>query len=57
MKPKTSSRVIARINVAKGRIKELQTLINHWEARKNFSFSDTECSLHPLSPACLLFND
>ncbi len=57
MKIQTSSSVHERINVAKGRIRELQTMINHWESGKVDDFWDAECSLHPSSPACLLFND
>ena len=57
MKKETSSNVLEKIGVAKERIKELQTLINHWEGSKHNSFWDTECSINPSSPGCLLFND
>ncbi len=57
MKLKTSSGILEKINVAKGRISELQTMINHWESRKVVDFWETECSLHPSSPACLMFNE
>ena len=57
MKRETSSNVLEKIDVAKKRIKELQTMINHWEADKVVSFWDNECSINPSSPACLLFND
>ena len=57
MKRETSSNVLEKINVAKIRIKELQLMINHWENIKNEDFWDTECSRHPSSPACLIFND
>ena len=53
----TPSNVLEKIDVAKERIKELQTMINHWERGKVASFWDTECSINPSSPACLLFND
>ena len=57
MKKETSSSVLEKIDVAKERIKELQTMINHWEGGKVACFSDTECSINPSSPGCLLFND
>ena len=57
MKKETSSNVLEKIDVAKERIKELQTIINHWEGSKVTSFWDTECSINPSSPGCLLFND
>ena len=57
MKRETSSNVLEKINVAKERIKELQTMINHGEGDKVVSFWDTECSINPSSPGCLLFND
>ena len=57
MKKETSSNLLEKIDVAKERIKELQTMINHWEALKARSFWDTECSLNPSTPSCLLFND
>ena len=57
MKKKTSSNILEKINVAKERIKELQTMINHWEDSKTDDFWDTECSTNPSSPCCLLFNN
>ena len=57
MKKETSSNVLEKIDVAKERIKELQTMINHWEGSKVANFWDTECSINPSSPGCLLFND
>tara|TARA_Y100001968_G_scaffold200309_1_gene183874 strand:- start:173 stop:346 length:174 start_codon:yes stop_codon:yes gene_type:complete len=57
MKREASSNVLEKINVAKERIKELQTMINHWEGTKVVGFWDTECAMNPSSPACLLFND
>ena len=57
MKKETSSNVLEKIDVAKERIKELQTMINHWEGGEVASFWDNECSIHPSSPGCLLFND
>ena len=56
MKKETSSNVLEKINIAKERIKELETMINLWEG-KVASFWDTECSTNPSSPSCLLFND
>ena len=57
MKKETSSNVLEKIQVAKERIKELQTMINHWEVGKVASFWDTECSINPSSQGCLIFND
>ena len=57
MKSKTSSNIHEKIDVARERIRELQTMINHWEGRKTNSFWDTECSVNPSSPPCLIFND
>ena len=57
IKKETSSNILEKIDIAKERIKELQTMINHWEGGKVASFWDTECSLNPSSPGCLLFND
>ena len=57
MKNKTSSNLLEKIDVAKERIKELETMINHWEGGKVSSFWDSECSANPSSPGCLLFND
>ena len=57
MKRETSSNVLDKINVAKERINELQTMINHCEGNKVVGFWDTECAMNPSSPACLLLND
>ena len=57
MKRESSSTVLEKIVVAKERINELQTMINHWEANKVASFWETECSIKPSTAACLLFND
>ena len=57
MKKETSSNVLEKIDVAKERIKELQIMINHWEGCKVHSFWDSECSVNPSYPGCLLFND
>ena len=57
MESKTSLSVLEKIDVAKGRIRELQTMINHWEGSKEKGFWDAECLKNPSSPACLLFND
>tara|TARA_Y100001968_G_scaffold320789_1_gene354277 strand:+ start:1600 stop:1773 length:174 start_codon:yes stop_codon:yes gene_type:complete len=57
MKTTTSTNVLEKIDGAKERIKELQTMINHWEGNRNTSYWDTECSTNPSSPQCLLFNE
>ena len=57
MKKETSSNVLEKIDIAKERIKELETMINLWEDGKVASFWDTECSTNSSSPSCLLFND
>ena len=57
MKKETSSNLLEKIDVAKERIKELETMINHWEGSAVGKFWDTECSINPLSSCCLLFND
>ena len=57
MKKETSSNVLEKIYVSKERIKELHPMINHWEVGKGASFCDTECSINPSSPGCLIFND
>ena len=57
MKKETSSNILEKIDVAKERIKELETMINHWEGIEVERFCDTECSINPSSPGCLLFND
>ena len=43
MKKETSSNILEKIDVAKERIKELQTMINHWEDSEIKDFWDTEC--------------
>ena len=57
MKKETSSNLLEKIDVAKERIKELETMINLWEGGTVASCLDTECSTNPSSPSCLLFND
>ena len=57
MQKETSSSVLEKIDVAKERIKELQIMINHWEGSKFVNYWDTECSINPSSPACVMFND
>ena len=57
MKKETSSNILEKIDVAKERIKQLETMINHWEGVKVDGFWDTECSRNPSSQGCLLFND
>ena len=57
MKKESSSNVLEKIDIAKERIKELETMINLWESGKVASFWDTEFSINPSSPSCLLFND
>ena len=57
MKKETSSNLLEKIDVAKERIKELETMINHWESTEVEDFWDAECSINPSSPGCLLFND
>ena len=57
MKKENSSNIHEKIDFAKERIKELQTMINHWEGGKVASYWDTECSVNPSSPSCLIFND
>ena len=57
MKQEPSSNVLEKINVAKERIKELETIINHWEGIEVAGFWDSECSINQSSPACLLFNN
>tara|TARA_Y100001968_G_C19172410_1_gene626319 strand:- start:467 stop:640 length:174 start_codon:yes stop_codon:yes gene_type:complete len=57
MKKETSSNILEKIDVAKERIKQLETMINHWEGEKVDGFWDTECSRNPSSQGCLLFND
>ena len=37
-KKETSSNILEKIDIAKERIKELQTMINHWEGGKVASF-------------------
>ena len=55
MKKETSSNILEKIHLAKERIKELQIMINHWEGDKGDSFWDSECSLNPSSPCCLIY--
>ena len=57
MKKETSSNILEKIDVAKERIKELQTMIIHWEGSEIKDFWDTEFFINPSSPACLIFND
>tara|TARA_Y100001968_G_C18864970_1_gene484416 strand:+ start:154 stop:327 length:174 start_codon:yes stop_codon:yes gene_type:complete len=57
MKKETSSNCLEKIVIAKERIKELETMINHCEQIEVEGFWDTECSINPSSPGCLLFND
>ena len=57
MKKETSSNILEKIDVAKERIKELETMINHWASIEVEDSWDTECSINPSSPCCLLFND
>ena len=57
MKKEPSSNVLEKIDVAKERIKELQTMINHWEGVEVGGYWDNECSINPSSQGCLLFND
>ena len=57
MKTHSSSAMPERIEVAEKRIIELETLINHWKMEPvDSSFWETECSNHPSSPSCLLFD-
>ena len=57
MKKETSSNLLEKIDVAKARIKELETMINHWESTEIKDFWDEECSINPSSLGCLLYND
>ena len=57
MKKETSLNILEKIYVTKERIKELETMINHWEGTEIDGFWDAECSINPSSPTCLLFND
>ena len=56
MKKESSSNILEKIHLAKERIKELETMINHWEGEKIHSFWDNECAVNPSSPGCLIFN-
>ena len=56
MKNETSSNLLQKIDVAKERIKELETMIKHWESKDVDDFWDNECAINPSSPGCLLFN-
>ncbi len=57
MKKETSLNILEKIYVTKERIKELETMINHWEGTEIVDFWDTECSINRSSLSCLLFND
>ena len=57
MKKETSSNILEKIDFAKERIKELETMINHWEGIEVEGFCDAECSINPSSQASLLFNN
>ena len=57
MKKETSSNVLEKIDVAKERIKELKTMINHWEGINAVVIWEAECSIKLSSPSCLLFYD
>ena len=57
MKKETSPNLLKKDNVDKERIKELEAMNNHWEGIEVEGFWDTECSINPSSPACLLFNN
>ena len=57
MKSQTSFGNSEKIDIAEKRITELQTMINHWRVPKNINFWDSECSKHPSSPSCLLFDN
>ena len=54
MKKQTSSNVLEKIEIARERIKELETMIDHWERKKLTTF-DNECYLNPSSQGCLLY--
>ena len=45
MKKETSSNLLEKIDVAKERIKELETMINHWKGIEVEGFWDAECSI------------
>ena len=49
--------LLEKIDVAKERIKELGTMINHWEGIEVEGFCDARCYINTSSPGCLLFND
>tara|TARA_B100001250_G_scaffold39168_1_gene31184 strand:+ start:38 stop:211 length:174 start_codon:yes stop_codon:yes gene_type:complete len=57
MKKETSSNLLKKNDIAKERIKELETMVNHWEGIEVVVFWDAECSISRSSPGCLLFND
>ena len=57
MKKELSSNLLEKIEVAKERIKKLETMIFYWKKFKIMDFWDTECSKNPSSQGCLLFND
>ncbi len=47
MKRKNTSKMPKKIDVAREVIKELQTMINHWESNEANDFWDIECSRNP----------
>ena len=51
MKKETSSNLLEKIDVAKARIKELETMINHWEGIKVEGFWDAKCPINQSYPA------
>lgn len=57
MEKQNSSNIAEKIDIAKERIKQLETMINHWEGRNDVNYWDIECDIRPSSPACLLFNE
>ena len=57
MKKETSSNLLEKIDLAKERIQQLETMVNHWKGLEVKDYWDTECSINPSSPSCLLFND
>ena len=50
MKKETSSNLLEKIDVAKESIKELLTIINHWQDIEVEGFGDAESSINPSSP-------
>ena len=58
MKKETSSNVLEKIDIAKERIKELETMINLWEGGKVASFGILNApQIHPLRVAFSLMID